>query len=147
MWALSFNCNWDNFVSLDVISIKRYSTWPSTFLNSFWASSFSVCNEETHPFNVKRFHCILETYSYHFAMHRTWISLKTWICCLFGGFDILLLGISPPLPPCLNPQKYLDMLQTLISCIIKPTPKIVAYGAGHKLSTLLKHTNSLSSLF
>jgi hypothetical protein len=59
----------------------------------------------------------------------------------------LLLSISPPLPPCLNPQKYLDMLQTLISCIVKPTPKIVAYRAGHKLSTLWEHTNSLSSQF
>jgi hypothetical protein len=59
----------------------------------------------------------------------------------------LLLGINPPLPPCLNPQKYLDLLQTLISCIVKPIPNIAAYRVSHKLSTLLKHTNSLSSLF
>jgi hypothetical protein len=87
MWASSSNYKWDNFSFLDVISIKWYSTWPLTFSNSFWASSFSIYNEKTHPSNVGRSHCTLETYSHHFAMQRTWVSLKAWICYLFNCFD------------------------------------------------------------
>jgi len=147
MWASSFDCNQDNFASPNAMGIKRYSTRPSTFSNSFWASSFRVCNEKTHPSNARRSHCILDTYSCHFAMHRTWVSLKTWIFCLFDGFDILLLSTSPSSSFLYDPQSSNNMLQTLISCITKSTPKIVAYRTSHKLSTLLEHTNSLSSLF
>jgi hypothetical protein len=41
IWVLNSNCNWNNFAFLVAINMKWYSTCPSTFLNSFWASSFN----------------------------------------------------------------------------------------------------------